>query len=245
MMVPVAPAAASSAQCSPSVCREIASGLGEAVGIGQFEGTAFVTYQTGRLRAVDLATGAQRPLASGLGNLRGVAADSTGVYVADYNGRVQHVDPRTGAARVLASGLGNLQGLTRHGGLTYVVGGETLWQIGTTVRPIALGRWMAMDVTIRDGRAFVAHLGGSIAEVDLGTGHSRAVVSNQYEPTSVGVLDDGTLYFLAAAFDFHRVSTAGRVEEVLNFAANDFDLEGDGTALVLRGTRLFQLTGLS
>ncbi|WP_143447132.1 NHL repeat-containing protein [Kibdelosporangium aridum] len=238
-----------SAVVSFAVCQRVATGMEHGYGVAEYAGKAYVGYGNGELRKVDLATGSTAVLASGLGNLRGVAADATGVYVADWNGRVLRVDAASGVAHVIASGLTHLQGMTRHNGVTYTVGVNTLWRIDSSAHVVATGFWLAMDVVIDGGRALVADVSGPIRQVDLATGAVSTLVSGFYEPTHVGVTDNGTVYFMEAASILHRMepgSTQERtVGQLSGVSATDFSLDRSGRALITDhsgGGNLWQMT---
>ncbi|MEV4320306.1 hypothetical protein [Actinocrispum sp. NPDC049592] len=241
--------AASAIPCPSQTCRLVASGMDQGFGAAEFAGKAYVGYMNGQLRKVDIATGSSAVLASGLGNLRGVAADTTGVYVADWNGRVLRVDAASGAAQVIASGLTHLQGVTRHNGVTYTVGGNTLWRVDSGAQAVTTGFWMAMDVAIDGDRAVVADLGGPIRQVDLATGKVSTLVSGFYEPTHIAVTDNGTIYFMEAASILHRIEAGSTQERTVgdlrDVSVSDFSLDRFGKALITdysSGGRLWRMT---
>ncbi|SMD25490.1 hypothetical protein SAMN05661093_09176 [Kibdelosporangium aridum] len=243
--------AASVFACPSATCASVATDVSSAIGgiVGDGAGVAYVSSSDGILSKVDIRSGAKTVLARGLGNLRGVAYDLTGVYVADFAGRVIRVDPISGASQVVASGLGALQGIVRYRDLTYVVGGNQLWEIGTTTRLVSRTIGMGMDVDVSGTTAYVADLSGSVWQVDLTTGVTSQVVSGFYEPTHIGVLNDGTVYFLEAASILHRIDPVAKKETPVGQLAGlhpmDFTLDRSGTALLTDwrdNGRIWQLT---
>ncbi|MCE7010396.1 hypothetical protein LWC34_47470 [Kibdelosporangium philippinense] len=231
-----APATAATAiTCPSTTCVNIATNTSHALhGVGSDgQGNAYATTWDGNLIKVNT----KAVVASGLGNLRGIAADATGVYVAEFNGTVLKVDPATGARQVIASGLNvSLQGVARHQELTYVVGGNSLYEIGTATRVVSNSIGMGMDVAIHGTTAYVADLGGKIKQVDLVTGSTKDLLKGAYDPTHVGVLGDGTVYFIEAGFLLHHVDPRTQQDTVLGelrgVNAIDFSLEPNGKALV-------------
>ncbi|MFJ9033974.1 hypothetical protein ACIRQP_36970 [Streptomyces sp. NPDC102274] len=92
--------------CPSSSCTSLVTGLGEPVDAAYDTGNnAYLTYQNGELRKVNLVTGARSTVAGGLGNLRGIALDGTGsAYVGDFDGNLREVDLATGQQRLSPPG---------------------------------------------------------------------------------------------------------------------------------------------
>ncbi|MFI9387690.1 PQQ-binding-like beta-propeller repeat protein [Kutzneria sp. NPDC052558] len=252
----VLPATASAAtatppKCPSTSCQALLTGISDAYSVAlDGHGAAFVSYWEGRVDRVDLATGRAVTLATDLGNLRGVATDGAGtVYVTDFNGSVIQVDVATGAHRVTASGLGGgLMAVTYGNGHVYA--GTTygqLWEI-TAGQPRSVTGKVGMIADLafgRDGGVYVAEIGGSVSRVDVATGAVRILATDQYEPQSVQVAANGTVYF-AAAGELHSIDPAtGKVSPniVLGHTDNLWDFAFGDTTVALESGTLWKITG--
>ncbi|MFE4640058.1 hypothetical protein [Streptomyces sp. NPDC056730] len=236
--------------CPSSSCTSLVTGLGEPVDAAYGTGdNAYLTYQNGELRTVNLVTGARSTVAAGLGNLRGIALDGTGsgsAYVGDFDGNLREVDLATGRRRLLASGLGALHAIAHSGTTIYATGGSgKLYEVqeSGTVRVVASGLGLSQGIAL-DGRggAYTADMfTGRILRTDLTTGATRTVATQFYEPTSISVAADGQVYF-AVGNEVTRLNpdtgVGTRVASVrgLNFFAFELDRNGNAYTTQVTGT---------
>ncbi|MCX4911143.1 hypothetical protein [Streptomyces sp. NBC_00878] len=187
--------------CPSAACVRVATGLGGAAyAVPDNAGSVYLTYGSGELRKVDLATGAVSTVASGLGNLRGVAVADGSAYITSFDGTLQQVSLATGSRRTLAAGLRPLFGVTRNADTTYVTDGEgaiIAVPDGGTPRVVATGIGHSQGIAFdKAGLAYTADMmTGRILQTNLATGTTRALVSEAYEPTSISVAADGLVYF--------------------------------------------------
>ncbi|MFD3521274.1 hypothetical protein [Streptomyces sp. NPDC058653] len=251
-------AAPATIACPSAACVRLASGLGESVRVApDGQGGAYVTYQNGDLREVDLASGTSTVVARGLGNLRGIDVHGSRAYVVDFGGSLQRVDLGTGARQVLASGLGALQAVVHDGasGSTYVSGNEgRLVEVRESGAPRVVAERLGLSQGIAlDGRgnAYTADMmAGRVLRTELATGATETLASETYEPTSISVGPDGQVYF-AVADQVTRLDPATR-EKVhfanirgLNTAGFTMDERGDAYATDLgAGGSLWRIPGL-
>ncbi|MFD3914041.1 hypothetical protein [Streptomyces sp. NPDC058603] len=234
--------------CPSSSCTTLVTGLGEPVDAAYDTGdNAYLTYQNGELRTVNLVTGARSTVATGLGNLRGIALDGTGsAYVGDFDGNLREVDLATGQQRLLASGLGALHAIAHSGTTVYATGGSgKLYEVkeSGTVRVVASGLGLSQGIAM-DGRggAYTADMfTGRILRTDLTTGTTRTVATQFYEPTSISVGADGQVYF-AVGNEVTRldpdtgVGTQVASVRGLNFFAFELDRDGNAYTTQVTGT---------
>ncbi|MFE2598501.1 hypothetical protein ACFXCZ_18720 [Streptomyces sp. NPDC059396] len=234
--------------CPSSSCTTLLTGLGEPVDAAyDTDNNAYLTYQNGDLRKVNLVTGARSTVAQGLGNLRGIAVDGAGsAYVGDFDGNLRKVDLATGQHRLLASGLGALHGIVHRGTTTYATGGSgKLYELkeGGTVRVVASGLGLSQGIALDGrGRAYTADMfTGRILQTDLATGTTRTLATQFYEPTSISVAADGQVYF-AVGNEVTRlnpdtgVGTAVASIRGLNFLAFKLDRNGNAYTTQVTGT---------
>ncbi|MGW2054429.1 Vgb family protein [Streptomyces sp. NPDC001840] len=237
--------------CPSSSCTTLLTGLGEPVDAAydtdDTDDNAYLTYQNGDLRKVNLVTGARSTVAQGLGNLRGIAVDGAGsAYVGDFDGNLLKVDLATGQHRLLASGLGALHGIVHRGTTTYATGGSgKLYELkeGGTVRVVASGLGLSQGIALDGrGRAYTADMfTGRILQTDLATGTTRTLATQFYEPTSISVAADGQVYF-AVGNEVTRlnpdtgVGTAVASIRGLNFLAFKLDRNGNAYTTQVTGT---------
>ncbi|WP_228562669.1 hypothetical protein [Catenulispora rubra] len=249
-----ASAAAVRIHCPSAACVQLGSGLGGyAAEVTDGAGSMYLTYGYGDLRKVNLTTGAASTVATGLGNLRGVAVDGANAYVVSYDGTIQSVNLATGSHSTLASGLQPLFGVARHGSTTYATDarGELI-----AVPDGGSARVVAGAVGFSEGIAFSASgaaytadmMSGNILETDLGTGASQILASQDYEPTSITVGNDGLIYVLVAG-EVMRVNPAtGQQANVSDIDANIFSLSftASGTAYAVdENGNLWRLAGVT
>ncbi|MFB7275014.1 hypothetical protein [Streptomyces sp. NPDC056244] len=234
--------------CPSSSCTTLLTGLGEPVDAAyDTDDNAYLTYQNGDLRKVNLVTGARSTVAQGLGNLRGIAVDGAGsAYVGDFDGNLRKVDLTTGQHRLLASGLGALHGIVHRGTTTYATGGSgKLYELkeGGTVRVVASGLGLSQGIALDGrGRAYTADMfTGRILQTDLATGTTRTLATQFYEPTSISVAADGQVYF-AVGNEVTRlnpdtgVGTPVASIRGLNFLAFKLDRNGNAYTTQVTGT---------
>ncbi|MFC8826886.1 hypothetical protein ACFT9I_16270 [Streptomyces sp. NPDC057137] len=257
-VAPPAPAVTTIA-CPSTACVRLASGLGEPLRVApDGQGSAYVTYQNGDLRKVDLASGASAVVARGLGNLRGIDVHGGSAYVVDFGGSLQRVDLATGARQVLASGLGALQAVVHDAavGSTYVTGGDgRLVEVrdGRDPRVVADGLGLSQGIALDGkGNAYTADMmAGRVLRTKLATGATETLASETYEPTSISVGPDGQVYF-AVADQVTRLDPAtGRKVHFadirgLNSVGFTMDERGDAYATDLGGGggSLWRIPGL-
>ncbi|MFI6085062.1 hypothetical protein ACIBBB_29535 [Streptomyces sp. NPDC051217] len=252
-------APAATIACPSTACVRLASGLGEAVRVApDGPGSAYVTYQNGDLREVDLVSGGSVVVARGLGNLRGVDVHGGSAYVVDFGGSVQRVDLGSGAREVLASGLGALQAVVHDGGSgsTYVTGGDgqlvEVRESGGAPRVVAGGLGLSQGIALDGkGNAYTADMmAGRVLRTELATGDTETLASETYEPTSISVGPGGQVYF-AVADQVTRLDPAtGRKTHFanirgLNSVGFTMDERGDAHATDLGGGgSLWRIPGL-
>ncbi|MGW6740010.1 SMP-30/gluconolactonase/LRE family protein [Streptomyces sp. NPDC055025] len=255
---PSAAAAVTVVNCPSSACTQVAGGLGEPVGSAyDANGHAYITYQNGDLREVELATGATSTVARGLGNLRGIDLDGEGgAYVGDFDGNLLKVDLGTGSRELLASGLGPLHAIVHSAGTTYATGGSgKLYELapGGSVRVVASGLGLSQGIALDgEGKAYTADMfTGRILETVLATGAVRSVAKEFYEPTSISVAADGLVYFSVGDQVTRLDPATGRgthIATVRGLNSVIFRLDGDGNAYaaqVTGGGSLWKIKGLT
>jgi len=244
-------ATATPPKCPSASCQALLSGISDAFSVAlDGHGAAFVSYWEGRVDRVDLTTGQATTLATGLGNLRGVATDGNGtVYVTDFNGTVIQINVATGAHQATASGLSDGLMAVAYGN-GHVYAGTTygqLWEI-TAGQPrlVTDKAGMIADLAFGpDGGVYVAEIGGTVSRVDPATGAVRTLASSQYEPQSVQVAPNGTVYF-AAAGALHAIDpTTGKVSPDIILGARDnlWDFALGTTTVSLESGTLWKITG--
>jgi len=253
-----APAPANAAtgdiKCPSTACVKIVAGLGSTSGeVSDDAGSVYLTYGSGELRKVSLATGATSTIATGLGNLRGVAVADGSAYIASFGGTLEQVTLATGSRRTLAAGLPSLFGVARAGTTTYVTdtNGEILAvPDGGSPRVVAAGLGFSYGIALDNaGFAYTADMfTGNIQQTDLTTGATRTLFVANYEPTSISVGNDGLIYFLAGD-GVNRVNPTTRVKShVANVVLNmfQFALAPSGAAYTVDGAgTLWQINGLT
>lgn len=255
LMLPATAQAATAAppKCPSASCRVLVSGIPNAYSVTlDGHGAAFVSYWQGQVERVDLATGQRTTIATGLGNLRGIASDGAGsVYVAEFYGSIIKVDVATGAHQTVVSGLGEALLAVAYGnGHLYTGSSSTgqVWDITTgTARQIATKVGMVADLAVGpDGSVYVAEFAGSVSRI-APNGAVRVFTANQYEPQSIQLAANGTVYF-AAAGSLHAidpVSGAVSPDLILGGSDNltDFGLGADKTSVALNAGQLWEITG--
>jgi len=197
-----AQAATGDTVCPSSSCLSVAQGLGEPLtAVPDGHGSAYVPFQTGELRKVDLTSGVSTSVATGLGNLRGAALDGKGsAYVTNFDGALVKVDLATGAHTTLAGGLGSLFAVARSTDSTYVTDAQgDLIQVKDGQSPhvvsndIGFSEGIALD---GGGSAYTADMmTGRILRTDLSTGATTTLSNENYEPQSISIGPDGLVYF--------------------------------------------------
>jgi hypothetical protein len=232
----------------------IVAGLGAVSGaVSDDAGSVYLTYGSGELRRVTLATGATSTVATGLGNLRGVAVAGGNAYIAGFGGALQQVSLATGSRRTLAAGLPSLYGVARAGTTTYVsaANGEILAvPDGGSPRVVAAGLGFSYGIALDNaGFAYTADMGtGNIQQTNLTTGATRTLFVANYEPTSISVGNDGLIYFLAGD-GVDRVNPTTRVESHVAgviLSMFEFALAPSGAAYTVDGPgSLWQINGLT
>ena len=247
-------AAAGDIKCPSTACVRIVAGVGSTSGaVSDDAGSAYLTYGSGELRKVSLATGATSTIATGLGNLRGVAVAGGNAYIASFDGTLQQVTLATGSRRTLAAGLPPLYGVARAGTTTYVTdaNGEILAvPDGDSPHVVAARLGFSYGIALDNaGFAYTADMfTGNIQQTDLATGATRTLFVANYEPTSIGVGNDGLIYFFAGD-GVDRVNPTTKVEShVANVVLNmfEFALAPSGAAYTVDGAgTLWQINGLT
>ncbi|MFE1959340.1 hypothetical protein [Streptomyces sp. NPDC059479] len=257
-VAPSVAAAVPVVNCPSAACTQVAGGLGEPVSSAyDSNGNAYITYQNGDLRKVNLATGATSTVARGLGNLRGIDVDGAGnAYVGDFDGNLWKVDLGTGSRGLLASGLGPLHGIVHRAGTTYATGGSgKLYEVtqGGAVRVVASGLGLSQGIAL-DGKglAYTADMfTGRILETNLATGASRSVAKEFYEPASISVAADGLVYFSVGDLVTRLNPATGQGTQIASVRGLNsviFRLDGNGDAYVAQvtgGGSLWKIKGLT
>jgi hypothetical protein len=254
-----APASAATGDvvCPSAGCVRVAAGLGSPLSaVSDGAGSAYLPYQTGELRKVNLTTGAASTVATGLGNLRGVALSGGSAYVTSFDGTLQQVTVATGAHRTLAAGLPSLFGVARVGATTYATDGQgELLAVpdGGAPRVVTTGIGFSEGVAFdAAGFAYTADMmTGRVLQTNPATGATRVLATETYEPTSISVGPDGLVYFEVGA-EVLRVNPAtGQQSHVTNLVGlnpGDFTLASSGDAYaadVNGGGSVWKIAGLT
>jgi hypothetical protein len=239
-----ADAASGTVKCPSSACVQVASGLGAqlADAVPDNKGSVYVTYGTGVLQKVVLATGSLSTVASGLGNLRGVAIAGRYAYVVSFDGTIQKVTLSTGAHRTLATGLPPLFGVARNGDTTYVTD-EANQLVAVpdggsphVVATVGFSEGIAFDAS---GAAYTASMGlNQIVRTNVTTGATQVLATEDYEPTSISVGKDGQVYFLGDEVERLNPTTGVQtdVTEIVGINPFEFSLATSGDAYAADGT---------
>jgi len=250
-----ADAATGDINCPSSACVQVASNLGGPINAAPDNaGAVYVTYSSGELRKVDLATGASSAVASGLGNVRGAFVADGSAYVTSFGGTLDQVDLATGSVRTVAAGLPSLIGVTRNGDTTYATDGQgeiIAFPDGGTPKVVATGIGFSEGIAFdKAGFAYTADMGtGRIIQTDPATGATRVLSTGSYEPTSISVGADGQVYFWGGD-DILRVNPTttvqSRVTSIEGINSFTFSLATSGDAYALDAVGgLWQINGLT
>jgi len=248
-------AAIGSIKCPSTACVKVVAGVGDPhVAVSEKPGLVYVLYPTsGELREINVATAAIRPVATDLGNnLRGFSVTNGNAYVTSWDGSLQQVDLATGSHRILAAWPLPLFGVVHTGTTTYVVDlNGQLIAVPDAGTPRVVSSYVGFSFRIALDNTGLAYTGdmmtGEILQTNLTTGKTRTLATQQYEPTSVTVGNDGQIYFMVGD-QLHRLNpTTGAATTVTILSINgadEFALAANGAAYVAGGD-MWQVNGLT
>jgi len=248
-------AAIGSITCPSTACVRVVAGVGDPhVAVSEKPGLVYVLYATsGELREINVATAAIRSIATDLGNnLRGFSVTNGNAYVTSWDGSLQQVDLATGSHRILAGGQLPLFAVTHSGTTTYVVDLDgRLLAVPDAGSPRVVSNYVGFSLSISLDNKGLAYTGdlmtGDILQTNLATGETRSLATQQYEPASVTVANDGQIYFMVGDQIRRMNPTTGLVTTITILSLNginEFALASDGAAYAAGGD-MWQINGLT